>query len=65
VHAQNLIVYQRGDRQTIKAVCKNFPQLDCVSSLALIVEAVNAINASTLVIASQQEKVFGILYLVR
>jgi hypothetical protein len=52
VHAQNLIVYQSSDRQAIKAVCENFPKLDCVPTFALVVEAINAIDAGALVIAS-------------
>ena len=36
-----------------------------MSALALVVEAVDAVDGSTLVVASQQEEVLGVLDLVR
>ena len=64
VHAEDLLVDQRSHGQAIKDVAKDTPESDGVASLALIVEAVDAIDLGTLVIASQQKEVLRVLDLV-
>ena len=64
MHAQNLVVDQCRNGQAVEAVSENFPQFDSVSALALVVKAVDTIDARTLVIASEQEEVFRELDLV-
>ena len=64
MHAQNFIIDQCSDRQTIKAVSEDLPQFDAMSALALIVETVDPIDRCTLVIASQQEEILWVLYFV-
>jgi hypothetical protein len=64
VHAENLVVDDGGDGEAIEAVREHFPQLDGVAALALVVEAVDAIDAGALVVAAQQEEVLRVLYLV-
>ena len=44
MHAQDLLVYQGGNRETVEAVCKNFPQFNGVSTFALVVKSVNSID---------------------
>ncbi len=44
MHGEDLLVNDGGNRQAIEAVCECFPQLDIVSPLALVVEAVNAVD---------------------
>lgn len=65
MHAEDLLVDQRRNRQTIEAVGEYFPQLDPVASLALVIEAVDAIDGRTFVVSTQKEKVLRILDLVR
>ena len=65
MHAQDLVVDERGNRQAVEAVCEDFPELDAVTALALVVEAVDAIDGGALVVAAQQEEVLGVLDLVR
>ena len=64
VHAEDFLVNESSDRQTVENVTENAPESDGVSTLALVIEPVNAIDLSTLVIASQQEEVLGVLNLV-
>ena len=64
MHAENFLVDEGGDREAIEDVAKDAPESDRVSTFALIVETVNAIDLSTLVIASQKEEVLGILNFV-
>jgi len=64
VHAQNFLVNDCTDGQTVENVRENLPQFDRVSTLALIVEAVDSINLGAFVIASQKEEIFGELYFV-
>lgn len=52
MHTENLIVYESCDWQTVEAISKGLPQLDIVPTTTLIVEAVDAVDACTFVIAS-------------
>ena len=54
----------RCHRQAVETVSECLPELDVVAPLALVVETVYAVDAGTLVIPSQQEKVFRVLNLV-
>ena len=65
MHANNLLVHDGRDGQTIEAVGEGLPQLDRVPPLALVVEAVDAVDRGALVVAAQQEEVLGVLDLVR
>jgi hypothetical protein len=64
VHGEDLLVDNGGDGQTVEAVGEGLPQLDIVSSLALIVEAIDAVDGSALMITTQNEEVFWVLDLV-
>lgn len=61
MHAENLLVNNGSYWEAVKAVSKRLPQLDVVSSLAFVVESVNSVNGSALVIASKQEEVLRVL----
>lgn len=64
MHGEDLLVDDSGDRQAVEAIGKRLPKLDVVATLALVVEAVNAVDGGALVVASQDKKVLGILDLV-
>jgi hypothetical protein len=64
VHGEDLLVNDGGNRKAVEAVGEGLPKLDVVSSLALIVEAVDAVDRGTLVIAAEDEEVLGVLDLV-
>lgn len=61
MHAQDLLIDESGNRQAVKAVSEGLPKLDVVSALALVVEAIDTVDRGTLMIASEQEKVLGVL----
>jgi hypothetical protein len=65
VHAEDLVVHERRDGQAVERVREHFPQLDVVAPLALVVEAVDAVDAGALVVAAEDEEVLGVLDLVR
>lgn len=65
MHAQNFIVDKRSDRHAIEHILKLFPDSNAVASLAFIVEPINSVDLSALVISPKQEKVFLILQFVR
>ena len=64
MHAENLLVNERGDGEAVEDVAEDSPESNRVATLALIVEAIDAIDLSALVIASQEEEVLGVLDLV-
>lgn len=64
MHRENLFVNYGRDRQAVEAVGEGLPQLDVVPALALIVEAVNAVDGGALVVPAEDEEVLGVLYLV-
>jgi hypothetical protein len=58
--AENFVVDNSCHWKAIKALNKLFPKLKAVSTLAFVIKPINPINRPTLMISSQQEKVFGI-----
>lgn len=64
MHGEDLLIDDGSNGEAVEAVGEGFPQLDVVPSLALVVEAVNAVDRGALVVAAQDEEVFGVLDLV-
>lgn len=64
MHGEDLLVDDSGDRQAVEAIRKSLPELDVVTTLALIVEAVDTVDGGALVVSSQDEEVLGVLNLV-
>ena len=64
VHGKNLLVDDSGDRKAVEAIGECLPQLDIVATLALVVEAIDSVDRSALVVTSEDEEVFGVLDLV-
>lgn len=65
MHGEDLFVNDGSDGETVEAIRESLPKLDVVSTLALIVETVNAVDGSTLVVSSEDEEVLGVFDLVR
>ena len=65
VHADDLVVDDGAAREAVEGVAEGLPQLDGEAAAALVVEAVDAVDAGALVVAAKDEEVFGILDLVR
>lgn len=65
VHGKDLLIDDGGNGEAVEAVCERLPELDVESTLALVVEAVDAVDRGALVVATQDEEVFGVLDLVR
>ncbi len=65
VHGEDLLVDDGGNGEAVEAVGERLPQLDVVAALALVVEAVDAVDRGALVVATEDEEVLGVLDLVR
>mmetsp|Transcript_2704 Transcript_2704/g.3708 ORF Transcript_2704/g.3708 Transcript_2704/m.3708 type:complete len:226 (+) Transcript_2704:410-1087(+) len=64
MHAEDLVVDEGGDGHAVEHILELFPDADRVAALALVVEAVDAVDLAALVIAAQQEEVLLELYFV-
>lgn len=64
VHAKYFFVNDGGGREAVEAVGECFPKFDSKASLAFIIESVDAVDGSTLVISTEDEEVFRVLDLV-
>jgi len=64
VHANDLIVNDGRTRKAIEGIAKGLPHLDREATTALIVKSVDSVDSRALVVATQQEKIFGVLDLV-
>ena len=60
VDAENLVIDDGSYWEAVKALYEFLPQLQRVSSFALIVKSIDSIYWTTLVISSQKEKVFRV-----
>lgn len=64
MHGEDLLVNDGRNGQAVEAVGECLPELDIVSSLALVIEAVDTVDGGTLMVAAQNEEVLGVLDLV-
>jgi len=64
VTTEDLLVHDGSHGQAVEAVCESLPQLDVVSPLAFVVEAVDPVDGRALVVPTEQEEVLGVLDLV-
>jgi hypothetical protein len=65
VHAEDLVVDDGGDGQAVEAVGEEPPEAHAETALALVVEAVDAVDGRALVVPPQQEEVVRVPDLVR
>ena len=64
MHGKDLLINDGRNGQAVEAVGERFPKLDVVSSLALIVKAIDTIDGGAFVVATEDKEVFGIFNLV-
>lgn len=64
MHGENLLVNNGSNGQAVEAVGKRLPELDVVATLALVVEAIDAVDGGALVVTAEDEEVLGILDLI-
>ena len=57
MHTQDFVIDERSDRHAIEDILELFPHANRVAALALVVEAVDAVDLSTLVVTAQKEEV--------
>lgn len=65
MHGKDLFVDDGRNWQAVEAICEGLPELDVVAALALIVEAVDAVDRGTLVISTKNEEILWVFDLVR
>ena len=65
VGAEDLLVDDGRTGEAVEAVGEGLPKLDAETTLALVVEAVDAVDGGALVVPAKDEEVLGILDLVR
>jgi hypothetical protein len=64
VHGEDLLVNDGSDWETVEAVGEGLPELDVVSTLALVVESVDSVDGGTLVVTTEDEEVLWVFDLV-
>jgi len=65
VHAEDLVIDDGSDGEAVEAVGEELPEADAEAALALVVEAVDAVDGGALVVAPEQEEVVRVPDLVR
>lgn len=65
MNAEDLVVDDGSDWEAVEAMDELFPELERISSFALIVESVNPVDGPALVVSPQQEKVLRVFDFVR
>ena len=64
VHAEDLLVDDCGDGEAVETLSESAPEPHRVATLALLVEAVDAVDGRRLVVPAEKEEVLGVLDLV-
>ena len=57
MHAEDLVVDQGRNRHAIEDVLELFPDANRVATLAFIIETIDTVDLTALVVASQEEEV--------
>ena len=52
MHCEDLLINDRCDWQAVEAVCEGLPEFDVVPTLALVVEAIYAVDRGALVVSA-------------
>jgi hypothetical protein len=65
VHGKDLLINDCCNGQAVETVGECLPELDVVSSLAFIVEPVDAVDGRAFMVAAKDEEVFRVFDLVR
>lgn len=65
MHCEDLLINNSSNGQAVEAVSKGLPQLNVISSLALVVEAVDAVDRGAFVVTTEDEEVLWVFDLVR
>ena len=65
VHAQNLLVYESRDGESVEALGESLPNADVESPLALVVESVYTVDRGTFVVSPEKKEILLVLDLVR
>ena len=55
MHAEDLVVYDCGRREAVEHIRERFPQLNTETALAFVVEAIDSVDARTLMISPAGE----------
>lgn len=63
--AEDFFINHRRAGKAVETIGKRLPQLDPKATLALVIKSVDAIDRRTLVIAAEDEEIFGVFNLVR
>jgi hypothetical protein len=64
VHSQYPLVDNCDNRKAVEAIRECLPELDIVPSLTLVVEAIDAIDRGSLMIATQEKEILWVFNLV-
>jgi len=64
MHAENFLVNESSNGQTVEHVTEDTPKSNRVSAFALVIEAVYTVDLGTLVIATEQKEVLRVLNFV-
>ena len=64
MHAENFLIDKSSNWEAIEAIGKNLPKLDTMSTLALIIESIDAIDGGAFVVTSEKEKILRVLNFV-
>jgi hypothetical protein len=61
VHTNDFVINHRTTRKAIECIAKLFPHFDGETAATFIIETIDTVNSGTLMVAPQEEKVFGVL----
>lgn len=64
MHGENLLVNDGSNGKTIEAIGESLPELDVIPPLALVVEAIDAVDGCTFMVSAKHEKVLWVFDLV-
>jgi len=64
MHADDFVINDSRAGEAVEGVAECLPKLNAETTTTLVIESIYPVNPSALVVASKDEKVFGVLNLI-
>lgn len=64
MHTDDFVINNSRTGEAVKSIAECLPQLDTETTTTLVIESVDPVDSGTLVVTSEDEKVFRVLDLI-
>lgn len=60
MHTKNFLINDGSNWEAVETICESLPELDVITTFALVIKPIDTIDGGALVVSSQEEEVLGV-----